>query len=431
MAAPSVLRVVVGLAAALGLAVLAAHPAVRRLERRLGLTVLVSSGLPFLAMGVLFRQPSVGVLTDDVVADLRPALEFGLGWLGFVVGMQFDVRELDDMPDRLENVVFAESGLPFAATTLTCLLALFALGRSPQLGVLDRDSLRDALALGACAAPAAPVAAVAIARSAGSVAAGLVARVTSLNDVAGVVVLALICAFFRPSDELSPWKLPHVAWLLVTLGLGGILGILTYVLLRSAHGLAEEMAYLLGAIGLSAGMAGYLAISPLVPCCIAGALLTNLPLSDRASLRATIVQVERPLYLIFLLVAGASWDARSWQGWVLVPLFVLSRVGGKIAGARLAVRTGPRQLPDAGTLGLALSPQSPIAIATVVSYTTLYRPASPGFVDWLTTAVVGGAVVTELGVQAIARMRGGLRFDRPSLVSVPPPPPGEAGGGVP
>jgi hypothetical protein len=258
-----------------------------------------------------------------------------------------------------------------------------------------------------------------------------VARVTSLNDVAGVVVLALICAFFRPSDELSPWKLPHVAWLLVTLGLGGILGILTYVLLRSAHGLAEEMAYLLGAIGLSAGMAGYLAISPLVPCCIAGALLTNLPLSDRASLRATIVQVERPLYLIFLLVAGASWDARSWQGWVLVPLFVLSRVGGKIAGARLAVRTGPRQLPDAGTLGLALSPQSPIAIATVVSYTTLYRPASPGFVDWLTTAVVGGAVVTELGVQAIARMRGGLRFDRPSLVSVPPPPPGEAGGGVP
>jgi len=59
--------------------------------------------------------------------------------------------------------------------------------------------------------------------------------------------------------------------------MGGVLGILTYVLVRSAKGLAEEVAYLLGAVALSAGMAGYLAISPLVACAIAGALLTNLP----------------------------------------------------------------------------------------------------------------------------------------------------------
>jgi Kef-type K+ transport system membrane component KefB len=435
MAAGSVLRVVLGLAVALALAVVAAHPTVRRLERRLGLTVLLSSGLPFLAMGVIFRRPNIGVLTDDIVADLRPALEFGLGWLGFVVGMQFDVRELDTMPDKLGNVVFAESAIPFVATTVTCFLALVALDPSSSLGdpsgvsgglhaVLDRVSLRDALALGACAAPAAPVAAVAIARGSGSVAARLVARVTSLNDVAGVVVLALMCAFFRPTDELSAWKLPHVAWLFVTLGLGGVLGIMTYVLLRNARGLAEEIAYLLGAIALSAGMAGYLAISPLVPCCIAGALLTNLPLKGLAELRTTIVQVERPLYLIFLLVAGALWDVAAWQGWLLAPLFVLARVGGKIAGARVAVRTGPRELPDAATLGLALSPQSPIAIATIVSYATLYRhpDEAPGTVPWLMTAVIGGAVLTEITVQVVARLRGELRFDATTVVSLPPPP---------
>ena len=89
----------------------------------------------------------------------------------------------------------------------------------------------------------------------------------------------------------------------------------------------------------------------------------------------TIAQVERPLYLIFLLVAGALWDPRAWQGWVLAPVFVLSRVGGKLIGAHVAKRTGPEELPDAGTLGLALAPQSPIAIATIVSYVTLYKPA--------------------------------------------------------
>src|SRR3954470_5216078 len=110
---PDLLRVVLGLAFAFILAVAAAHPLVRRIERRLGLTVLLSSGLPFLAMGVVFHLPGVGVLTDDIVKDLRPVLEFGLGWLGFVVGMQFDVRELDTMPAKTGSVVVAGSAIPF------------------------------------------------------------------------------------------------------------------------------------------------------------------------------------------------------------------------------------------------------------------------------------------------------------------------------
>ena len=402
------LRVVLGLACALVLAVLAAHPALRRIERRLGLTVLLSSGVPFLAMGVVFRLPAVGVLTDEVVADLRPALEFGLGWLGFVVGMQFDVRELDQLPEKSGAVVLAESAIPLGLTAGACALALFGLG--------SEWSLRDALVLGACAAPASPIAAVALARSSGSLPASIVARVTVLNDVAGVAVLGLVCAFFRPTDELSAWKLPHVAWLFVTLGMGGVLGILTYVLVRSAKGLSEEVAYLLGAVALSAGMAGYLAISPLVACAIAGALLTNLPHERMTELRASILQLERPLYLIFLLVAGALWDPTAWQGWALVPVFVLSRVGAKMLGATIATRTGPPQLPDAMTLGIALSPQSPIAIAVIVSFSTLYGGGSQG-VAWMTTAVIGGAVLTELGVQAVARLRGGLRFEPEALSS--------------
>src|SRR4029079_7298990 len=94
------LGVVLALALAFALAIAAAHPFVRRLERRLGLTVLLSSGLPFIAMGVVFRLPGVGILSDAVVDDRRPALEFGVGWLGFVVGMQCDVRELDRVPDK-------------------------------------------------------------------------------------------------------------------------------------------------------------------------------------------------------------------------------------------------------------------------------------------------------------------------------------------
>lgn len=433
--APDLLRVVLGLALAFVAAVAAAHPFVRKVERRLGLTVLLSSGLPFLAMGVVFHLPGVGVLTDDVVKDLRPVLEFGLGWLGFVVGTQFDVRELDAMPPKTGNVVVAESLIPFIAVAVACFVARVALDpyatpedfftrRAYFFDTAGGDALRDALALGACAAPAAPVAAVAIARSAGSFAASVVGRVTALNDVAGVIVIGLICAYFRPGDAVSTWHLPHIAWLFVTFGMGGTLGILTYVLIRSARSAAEEIALLLGAIGISAGMSGFLSISPLVTCAIAGALLTNLPHKQSRRLRETIVQVERPLYLIFLLVAGALWDPRDWQGWALVPIFVFARVMGKILGAVVAKRTGPEGLPDAVTLGLALSPQSPIAIATIVSYVTLYRSLTTHapIMSWLMTACIGGAVLTELVVQAVVRARGGLAFvdlRHPSMVMAP------------
>jgi hypothetical protein len=224
----------------------------------------------------------------------------------------------------------------------------------------------------------------------------------------------LIGAFWRPTDAIAAWKLPHIAWLFVQLGMGGVLGILTYLLVRAAKSAAEESAYLLGAIAISAGMSGYLALSPITTCAIAGALLINLPLEHVARLRTAIVTVERPLDLIFLLIAGAIWDPTAWQGWVLAPIFVFARVGGKLIGGYVAKRAGPEELPDPVTLGLALAPQSPIAIATIVSYVTLYKPDARGAsnLPWMMTAVIVGGVLTELTVQAIVRFRGGLQLDR-------------------
>src|SRR5262245_60108562 len=105
-------RIVLGLGLALALAVLGNHPKVRALEQRLGVTVLISAGIPCLAMGAIFRLPEVGILTDDILADLQPAFEFGLGWVGFVVGMEFDIRTLDRIPSGLGPVIAIETLVP-------------------------------------------------------------------------------------------------------------------------------------------------------------------------------------------------------------------------------------------------------------------------------------------------------------------------------
>lgn len=149
-------------------------------------------------------------------------------------------------------------------------------------------------------------------------------------------------------------------------------------------------------------MAGYLALSVPVLCAVAGALLANLPAPDRVSLEKTLLDVERPLYLIFLLVAGASWRPDEWQGWVLAMPFVASRVIGKLLGAALCKRNHAA-LPPTPVLTLALLPQSPIAIVVIAS-AALLPGVEKEFFRWATNAVVVGGLLTEIMVRLLQRL---------------------------
>jgi hypothetical protein len=113
--------------------------------------------------------------------------------------------------------------------------------------------------------------------------------------------------------------------------------------------------------------------------------------------------VERPLYLLFLLFVGASWQPLEWQGWVLAVAFVVARVAGKSLGALWAKRLGPTELPPVKWLALALMPQSPIAIVVMVSAATLYPGEPPAVVRWSINAMIIGSVLTESVVRFFRR----------------------------
>lgn len=414
MTDPRIPRVVVGLAIALGLAVLAAHPKVRAFEQRFGVTVLVAAGLPFLGMGAIFSLDSIGILSPDILRDLQPAFEFGLGWVGFTIGTQFDMRKLERLPASLGTVIAVETLVPMFTTAGLCSMAFIGLG-VPWKNV---DFLRDALVLAACAAPSAPIALDIWATRVGRKSALLLNDITLIDEVTTLVLLGIVAIFFRPDASATRWVLPPAAWLLVTLGTGGVLGIVAYILLQGARSKTEELALLLGAIALSSGMAGYLALNVPVVCAIAGALLANLPTRDIAGIRKILLEVERPLYLVFLLIVGASWRPGEWQGWILAPAFVLARAAGKRLGAIWARRLGPPALPRARAMALALTPQSPIAIMAMVSAATLYQGHHPDRVRWSINAVIIGGVLTEVVVRLLERWYAG----EPLMTPIPEPP---------
>jgi hypothetical protein len=394
MTAPDLARLVVALSVAVALAILGAHPRVVRIERRFGLTVLATSGFPFLILGLLFRE--LGVLTPAVLTDLRPLFEFGLGWIGLTIGTMLDLRRIDRIPPSLGGFIALASLLPILFAALACSLVLVWLGLTPGKGLV-----RDALILMACAAVSAPANVDLLLRRWNRWR-ELVLEVTRMDQLAALAILGFVAIMFRPDRTVTLWHLPRSGWFLMTLGLGALLGIFLHLLVRKVDDRTEQLALIVGGVALASGMAGYLALAVAVVCALAGAVMINLPRTRGPKIVDTLREVERPVYLLFLFIVGAAWRPDEWQGWVLGIVFAASRAYGKVVAVRL-VRWMDPAVPDWKNLAISILPESSVVIIVLFSASAIDSENAPAAVRWAVNAVIVGSVLTEIVVQAYQR----------------------------
>ena len=387
-------RTLLGLLGLLALAYLGGHPRVRAWEERLRVSQVVTAGFPFVLLGVLSRQPAIGIVTPPVLAQMSTLLAVALGWIGLMAGFRFDTRLVGGVPPGAARVVALATSLPFVLVVGLTGVALVSLAGVSGVSPRDPALVRDALILGAAGAMTAKTGARLVTAKEAS---GTLSRILRIEELAGVAGLAVVAAYFRPHDA-GAWQLPGTAWLLLVVGLGATVGILTYVVLQSARdGRPEFVVLTLGSVSFAAGLAGTLRLSPLVVTFIAGVLLANFRGTYHARLGAALRRLERPAFLLALFVIGALWDVADWRGWLLVPVFTASRLIGKRLGANLAARGEP-PLSLEEREALAVSPMGPLAIAIVANAQLLYPGGS---ISLIASAVVGGAIVTEVVVQLV------------------------------
>ena len=383
------IKLIFGLAVLLALAYIGGHPRTLRLQERIGIRGVILAGFPFVALGVIASLPSVGILTDEVIPKIRPVLQFGLGWIGFIIGAQLDIRVLDRLPRGSAYLILLEAMAPFLVTALACgavMIGVFGLTLD------DFAAWRDIVLLGAAAAMTAPRRFHGFANRTWREGRGADVLLGQLDEIVGVIGLLFIMAYFR-DDTSSAWQLPRTAWLFVTIGLGVVIGVLIFAMIRAPRSNAEFLAIVLGGVAFASGLASVLRLSPIVICFLAGMLVTNFPNEQRASVFRILNRLERPIHLLFLMITGALWSVFDWRGWALVPLFVVCRVVGKWLGIVALRKTAgtilPREFIDRRRL---VVPMSTLAIALVVS---IERFRDVGL-NWVVTAVIGSAILTEL-----------------------------------
>jgi len=395
--AAEVIKIVLGLVFIFALAYLAANPRVRSLENKLQVTHVVTAGLPFVFLGVIAHMPGVGILSESVLWEIRPLLALGLGWIGFTIGFRFDSKLGESLTPGSSAASLITASVPFGTIVAACTLLLVYAEHSPANALF----LRDAMLLGTAGAMTAYSAPKLLeARGATGKSVDRVASIVTLEQLAGFVGLLIIAAYFRPQDSSVAWRLPGTAWLFITLGMGTMVGAVIWATLAKVKAGPEFTVLILGSVCFTAGMASFLRISPLVVCFLVGLILVNLPGTFKEEIREVLEHMERPIYLLFLLVAGSLWDITAWQGWALMALFVPARLLGKWLAVRICRKQIPGRLSTDEQHSLIFSPMGALSIAIVVNAQDLYFGSA---VSWMVTAVIGGAVVTEIIVQVASR----------------------------
>jgi hypothetical protein len=381
-----------------------------------------------LALGFAVGPQALGLVERSMIAEFEPLVQVALGWLAFVVGLDFgrvNGRRVRGRPLVL-GVVCA------AITGGTSAFAVYRfLGWMPVAG-LDATS-RLVLAGGAGAVTAETtrfvVQWVAVRWNVKGPVSTLLVQLASVDDFVPLVAAGAIFAL-APSSSVS-LAMPAPGWFLLSLALGGLLGTVTALLLRGAEGYAVWGA-LIGTLLLGVGTSTRFGFCTIFVTFTMGIALAAVS-PHRRALRRLVTPTERAVLYPMLLLAGAHLDARPLlESRVLIAVVavaLLARVVGKLVSGALLRAVLPAVRPAGPLFGIVLLSSGPVSVSCGfvfalrfpgrVGDTLLVCAAASAVLGELVSTVALKNLLTELGEATASTSTSASRSDPP------PPPDGE------
>jgi hypothetical protein len=324
----------------------------------------IISGAEYLLLGILLGPQVSGLISPSVVGDFAPFMTLALGWIGVMVGTQFYLPGLFRISAKSYRIAFIEAVFALAAVSAAMAGVLAWLFRLPFLEVMT-----PAIALGAIATASMPSGIALVSRTLGRSAPVLrqLELTTAVDALVAITAFGLLLSIVHVVPEVSPRAPTATEWAVISIGIGVVSGSLFHLFLGSEKNIDRLFIGLGGAIILASGAAAYLRLSPLLPAMLIGMILINTS-ANRNEIKVVLTRVERPLYFILLIFAGAAWDPGGWLWLVPTLAFLAIRIGSKIGGSWLAAWS-TNSLPVLGSgWGKALLGHGGLAVAIALNY---------------------------------------------------------------
>lgn len=312
--------------------------------------------------GVLLGHGVLNVVGEEAIVGLASVTHFALGLMAVTVGAHLNLRRLRNAGKRLGALLVAEALLT---------PALVFGGLLPLPG-MDAPM---ALLLGTIAvstAPATIVAMVRETRAKGVFVKTLVAAV-ALNNMACILLFEIARAYAKAAwgedaeGALREGLFAPALQLGKAAALGGLAAVAMGWVNRLVVGTHRVATYALAAILLTAGLADYFGVSPLLACLFLGIVQTNLTPDREKIVDRVFADFEPAIMAVFFTLAGMhlDFDRVALAGIAAIVFFVL-RVAGKLLAVHWSMRLAGATDALRKNLGMALLPQAGLAIGLVL-----------------------------------------------------------------
>lgn len=341
------------------------------LRRKLpkGFRNIILTGTEYIFIGILLGQMGLEFLDVDAIAQLSPFLVFGLCWIGFLFGLQFELRNIKKIPRTIVSISVFQGVFTFILVSLSMVAVFYWFLESGLILTVIM-----ALTLGSASSCTAQSSLAVLDRR------QKIARprlfnflryVSGVDGLVALMVFTLSLSLFPAAGGSALNAYKSLEWLGMAVLVGLVPGAILISISRVKFNQQEFGLFLVGTVLFCGGLADTLNHSPLIAGFICGLVTANFCVHHKRAL-SMVLQAEKSIYIFLLLLLGASWHFRSLLSLMVAVAYFLVRLLGKLAGTRLALKIWNPGFPLPKSVGLGLLAEGGLTVAIVLDFKLLY-----------------------------------------------------------
>lgn len=344
---------------------------------RLAKKVQLPAVTAYLVAGIIigpFLLGSLGVgfnSTTNTPEKYSMLCDLALGFIAFAIGNEFRLSQLKKIGKQATTIGIFQA--LFTTVIVDC--ALIALSFILPEGYLP---LPAAIMLGAVATATAPAATLMVVKQykAKGPVTDILLPVVALDDAVGLVVFAISfgCAkaIHTGAVDVISMVLNPIIEIVLSLGLGAIMGVLFTLCEKFFHSRSKRMAVSVTFVMLTVAISSlhfdfgeiHIGFSSLLACMMLGTVFCNIcDFSEELMERAD--RWTAPILILFFVISGAELNLGVFSNWIFVVIgigYIISRTIGKYFGARISSKMTGCDDNIVKYLGITLLPQAGVAL---------------------------------------------------------------------
>ena len=330
-----------------------------------------------------FGIPGIGFNSLEDLNGLAIVTQVALGFIAFLIGNEFRVKDLKVMGRQAIIVGIAQAVITTLIVDAGIIVLHFAF---PEL-----ISLSSAIVLGAIAAATAPAATLMVVKQykAKGPLTKLLLMVVAIDDAVGLIVFALsfgiATALESGTISLVSVLLEPILEILLSVILGAVLGWALNAMEIYFHSRSKRLSVAVAFVILTVGVASLefeiagvkCGFSLLLACMILGAVFCNICEASEELMDRTD-RWSSPVNILFFVLSGAELDLKIIANPMVLIIglvYIALRSFGKIFGAFISAKATNCSKEIQEHLGITLLPQAGVALGMALQATALNNGA--------------------------------------------------------